>query len=161
MHVARKLRALLSEQDLEKNICVVVNLFDNAKDLINENERLDVAELFLLAGKKAMSCTAPKQAFQYFVSGIELLGRDSWRTRHKLSVDMHNNAAKSAYCMMDYSKMKELINEILNSTTETSDLVTPYLLLIRMYGDKWMNEDVITNASKILHELGESISINP
>ena len=160
LYVARKLWALLSEDELKRNICVIVNLFENAKCVINENERLDVAELFLLAGEKAMASVAPGEAFKYFTSGIELLHEDGWKTRYKLSFNMYCSAAKSAYWLTDYKRMIEFIDIIYDNATDLLDLVTPYLLLIRMQSDKRMFEDAIKSALNILKKFGENIQLN-
>ena len=83
-------------QDFKENVCVVANLFDSTKELINEKDRPDVAEFFMLAGERAMSFPAPKEAFKYFKSGIELLDKNCWKTRYDFSLNVHCNAAKSA-----------------------------------------------------------------
>ena len=62
--------------------------------MIDENERLGVEDLFLLAGKKAMASVVPNESFAYFSSGIELLHGNSWGKRYHLILNVHCNAAK-------------------------------------------------------------------
>ena len=72
---------------------------------------------------------------------------------------MYHNAIKSAYCVANYDRMKELIEIIFNNADDALDLVTPYLLLVRTNRDKQMHENAICNASLILDKL--SVSIDP
>ena len=60
---------LLSLQDFKENVCIMAKLFE---------EHPAVAEHFMLAVKKALSCLAPKEAFKHFKSRIELLDKNFW-----------------------------------------------------------------------------------
>ena len=160
LYVAKKLWKLLAPDDLRENVCVVVNLFDTVKDMINVSERFEVAKLFVLAGEKAMGFTAFEEALKYFESGIYLLDKDSWKTQYKFTFDIYSNGAKSAYCVKNYDKMKKIIEEILKNTEVVLDLVTPYLLINRMYSDERMYGDAISNALLLLDKLGASIDPN-
>ena len=105
LYAARKLHTLLSSDDLKENIDTVVSLFDRAKDIIEDDERLDVAKLFLLAGEKAMDSIAPYEAFEYFKSSVQLLDKDSWKNLYELTIEVYCNAAKSAYCLTNCKYM--------------------------------------------------------
>ena len=160
LHVARKLRMYSSAGDLKENIDTVANLFDRAKDIIDKEERLDVANLFLLAGEKAMTSCATDVAFDYFKSSVQLLEENDWKTNYELAFNVYCNAAKSAYCLTNYKYMNKYIDKIFKNVDAPLDLVAPYLLLIRMNSDKRMENEALSNASTILHKLEESIDPN-
>jgi len=63
LHVAKKLWKCLPKVDLNQKICVVANVFDKVKDMINGSERFEVAELFLMAGEKAMSSSKARKLY--------------------------------------------------------------------------------------------------
>ena len=161
LDLARTFLRRLSTVDIEDNICDITNLYYIAKDnIIHENERYEVAEIFRLAGKRAMVSTAYNEALKHFESGIELLGRDGWKSGYSLCLDFHCNAAKSAYSKANYERMNHFIEEISMNATSLLDVVTPYLLVIRMHSDKLMYEDAIQSALSILDKLGDSIELN-
>ena len=70
LHIGKKLCALYSKEELDKNIFVVTNLLQNTRDLISDQtERLKIAALFLLAGNKAIAYAVFTQAFQILETG--------------------------------------------------------------------------------------------
>ena len=78
LNIAEKLLRICSTVDLEDNIVDITNLYNDAKDLIKDDKRFEVAKLFLSAGEKAMASTASAQAFKNFESGIEIIGSNGW-----------------------------------------------------------------------------------
>merc|ERR1712194_914497 len=52
LYVARKLCNSVSKDEFRNNICLIAHLYHSAKDLINDDERFKVAELFKMAGEK-------------------------------------------------------------------------------------------------------------
>ena len=67
----------MSEVYLNKNIYIIINLFDKVKDMINENEHFKVANLFLIGGKKVMTSLVSDKVYKYFKSCISLLDENS------------------------------------------------------------------------------------
>ena len=108
-----------------------------------------------------MSSTAFDKAFCYFESGIDLLGEDSWGTRYDFCLKLYINAAKSAYCNRNYVRMNEFIEQISKNASSLLDLVTPYILLIRMYNDKRMFQYAISTTISLVDKLGETIESDP
>ena len=161
LYVGKKMLANLAGEKLNEHIFVVVNLLYRAIDIMDDQtERHDAAKLFMLAGENAMTSTAFERAFKYFKGGIKLLSQDGWELEHKLSFDLHSNAARAAYCVANYAFCLKYIEKIFRYVFNDLDLVAPNLLLIRMYNDKRMNEDAIDTAVRILDKLGEKITVN-
>ena len=70
LYIGKKLCALFSQKELDQNIFVVTNLLQNSRDLISDQtERLKTAELFLLAGNKAITYAVFTQAFKILETG--------------------------------------------------------------------------------------------
>jgi len=160
LNVARKLLQLRSTVDLDGSIVDVTNLYYTAKDMIDDDERVEVTELFLFAGEKAMRSTASSHALDYFQAGIEILSPKSWETRYSFCHKLYCNAAKSAYCNADYERMDGFIEEISDNATSLLDEITPSLLQIRMYNDKHMFDDAYSCALSMLDRLGERMDFN-
>ena len=160
LSVARKLLQLRSTVDLEDNIADITKLYYAAKDMLEDNERFEVATLFQLAGEKALVSTAFDEASNYFESGIEMLGIDGWKSRYSFYHSIYCNAAKSAYCKADYNRMN-YFNEVISvHVTSSLDLMTSHIVKIRMHIDKKMFEEALTCALSILDRLDEQIDFN-
>ena len=76
----------------------IVNQFDRGAALITtEDERKEVAELNLTAGKRAKAATAYAAALQYFTAGRALLAENGWDRHHRLTFDLELNWAECEY----------------------------------------------------------------
>ena len=118
---------------------------------------MDVANIFLLAGEKALASTAFKEAFTYLHIGKELLGSESWKEQYDLALKMHDAIAKAAFGAGKYAEMNKLIDIVANNATSILHLVNVYSLKIKFYNDERKFEDAIDTARSILDKIGESI----
>ena len=76
-------RSRTAPDELEENIFEIVNQFDRGAALITTpEEREQVAELNLMAGKRAKASTAYASALHYFAAGRALLAEDGWERRY-------------------------------------------------------------------------------
>ena len=159
LHIARKLVKMFSEVELNDNICLIAHLHYRAKDLIHDDERLNIAELFEMAGEKEMIATAFDEAFKYFESGVALLGPDCWKVQYNLSVKLHCNAARAAYCMAKFENIKEYIEKLFANATRLTDVIPAYVTLVQFYCYKNNHKEAVTTAIGVLNKLGESINL--
>ncbi len=94
------------EEDLSENIFEVIDQFNFNVDQIKDQKMRDrLANLNLLAGKKAKASVAHDAALGYFKMGIKLLSKDSWEKQYKLSLDLYIEAAEGSFLT---SKFKEV-----------------------------------------------------
>ena len=79
----------------EETVFDIVNQLNRGAALIfSEAEREQLAELNLLAGKRARASTAYLPALKYFMAGASLLPTDSWVRRHELAFALEINWAE-------------------------------------------------------------------
>ena len=64
-------------------------------DSLEERER--VAELNLVAGKRAKTSTAYASALRYFVAGSALLAEDSWERRYRSPSRWSSNGPSASF----------------------------------------------------------------
>ena len=142
------------------NIIVVVKLLSAAKDVLqDENSRYYIAELSLQAGEKSMSMTAFKQAFHYSCNGIQFLCHTScWDAQYDLSLKLYDLSAKAAYCVAEYTRMNEFIDEISSNVTRTIDLVQPLNLRIRYFNARRMYKDAIDVAAGMIEKIDKDVN---
>ena len=84
--------------------------------IIDPAERIDLARLNLIAGRRAMSSTAYGAAFSYFNQGINLLPTDSWQCQPTLSLELHLEAAETSYLCQEFDQTKTITTQILSQS---------------------------------------------
>src|SRR5262249_43388307 len=85
LRIGRLLAALTPPERREEAIFAIVNQLNRASHLIRSaEERERVAELNLIAGRRAKVSTAYVSALSYLVAGRALLTEDSWGNNYEL-----------------------------------------------------------------------------
>ena len=98
LRIGRLLAAQTTAEELEDSIFDIVNQFDRGAALITSpEEREQVAELNLRAGKRAKAATAYASALQYFTAGRALLAENEWERCYQLTFDLELNSAECEY----------------------------------------------------------------
>ena len=98
LRIGRILRVHTPADKLEERIFEIVNQFDRGTALIvTQEEREQVAELNLVAGKRAKSATAYASALRYLMAGRTLLGENAWEEYNQLTFQLELNHAESEY----------------------------------------------------------------
>ncbi|MDZ8188044.1 MAG: AAA family ATPase [Nostoc sp. ChiSLP02] len=94
---------------IEANIFDIVNQLNQGIDIIEEqSQRYELAELNLIAGKKAKASTAYKAAVKYFTLGRELLTADSWDTHYQLTFKLYREAGECEYLIGNFNQTEKL-----------------------------------------------------
>jgi predicted ATPase/signal transduction histidine kinase len=92
--IGRVLLAETPSAKLDERIFEVVNQFDRGAPLIDTlEERLEVCELHLRAGIRAIKSLAHAVAVKYLLAGRELLPSDCWEQHYRLTFEMEFNIA--------------------------------------------------------------------
>jgi len=95
LRIGRVLASQTPSKELEEKIFEIVNQLDRGAGLIDSREERErVAELNLMAGKRAKASTAYAAALNYFAAGRVLLDEDSWERRHDLIFALELNSAE-------------------------------------------------------------------
>ena len=94
----------------EEKIFDIVNQLNFTIELISEGiERYELAQLNLIAGKKAKASAAYEPALNCFIIGLKLLPEDSWDRQYSLALALHLEAAEAAYLKGDFEQMDKLV----------------------------------------------------
>ena len=82
----------------EERIFEIVNQMNRGAALItSRDEREQLAELNLIAGKRATAATAYASALNYLIAGATLLGDDRWERRHELTFPLELHRAECEF----------------------------------------------------------------
>ncbi|RZN25589.1 AAA family ATPase [Bradyrhizobium sp. Leo121] len=89
LRIGMLLAAQTPPEKLEEAIFEIVNQLNRSSHLITSIEELErVAELNLIAGRRAKTSTAYASALNYLLSGAALLPADSWERKHDLIFEL-------------------------------------------------------------------------
>ncbi|MDC0676284.1 sensor histidine kinase [Sorangium atrum] len=96
--IGRLLASHMPPEELEEKIFEIVNQLNRGAGLItSRRERERVAELNLVAGKRAKGSTAYASALAYLAAGAALLTEDSWSLRYELAFALELYRAECEY----------------------------------------------------------------
>ena len=95
LRIGRLLLAQTVDADLEERVFEITSQFDQGlAQLTSRPEQVRVAELYLLAGKRAKSASAYPAPRSYFEKGRLLSGDDSWDGQYRLMFELELNRAE-------------------------------------------------------------------
>ena len=115
--IGRLLVAHFTDAIQESRIFELVSHLNLGRGLIiDPAERIDLARLNLIAGRRAMSSTAYGAAFGYFNQGIDLLPTHSWQCQPTLTLELHLEAAESSYLCQEFDQTKTITTQILSQS---------------------------------------------
>ena len=115
------------EEELEKKIFYIVNQLNAGMDLvIEESEKHHLAELNLMAGKKALASNAYSSASNYLRSGIKLLEKNCWSKNYDFTLKLYQEATVAAQLNADYETMEKLAEKVFQNAQTILDTIKVY-----------------------------------
>ncbi len=120
LQIGRLLVAQTPPEKREEAIFEIVNQLNRGAALITEHpERNQLAELNLIAGKRAKGAAAYASALTYFNAGAALLAEDRWERRHELIFALELNRAECEFLTGQLSVAEERLAALSNRATTT------------------------------------------
>jgi predicted ATPase/class 3 adenylate cyclase len=151
-----------SPAEREQKIFEIVNQLNLGRGLIQQQEEQEkLAELNLRAGQKAKAAAAFKPAFNYFHTGLTLLGDNSWGRRYDLTLGLFVESAEAAYLIADFDQMEQLIEVVLQEARTLLDKVKVYEIKIQAYIAQNKLHEAIKTALPVLKSLGVQFPEKP
>ena len=112
LRIGRILRVHTPADKLEERIFEIVNQFNRGTALITSRaEREELAELNLIAGRRAKASTAYASALKYLVAGAALLGDDRWERRHELIFTLELHRAECEFLTGELAAAEERLTD--------------------------------------------------
>ncbi|MGK4008697.1 AAA family ATPase [Sorangium sp. So ce1036] len=136
MHLAigRLLASRTAPEELEEKIFEIVNQLDRGAPLItSQEERERVAELNLIAGKRAKASTACASALKYLAAGGALLPEDGWERRYALAFALELHRAECEYLTGDLSAAEERLSALSRRAESLIDLAAVTCVRLGLY----------------------------
>ncbi len=158
-------RVLLESSEtnkLEEEIFdVITHLNFGAEFIDGHTERLELAELNLIAGRKARGSAAFEPAFDFFKTGIDLLPEDYWQSQYKLALNLYVECLEAARLSGNYKEMEHYYESVRQNAESLLDVIGMYQSRIRACMAQNKLSEALNTAREILDYLGENITENP
>ena len=155
LRIGSLLKANLSENELEERIFDLVNHFNQGKDLLlEESEKIELAKMNLLAGKKAKRATAFGPAKNYLQIAFSELSPNMWSDYYDLALEIHQELADAEYLNGNFEHSQELAYKSIAETRSILDQTQFYVLLIVQYTMLGKYLDAIESGTQALKFLG-------
>ena len=162
LKIGRQLSDSFSEEEKRERIFELVTHYNLGSSLITEEqEKIQVVELNLFAGKKAKNAAAYQPAFRYMSAGLDLLPQHSWQNHYALSLELCNEAAEAAYLSGRVDEMERLTAEVFDKASELLHRVKAYTVKIQGYISLTRNAEALRTSLEILSLLGARFPENP
>ena len=151
--IGRLLLNKFSKREVADNIFHVVKHLNYSSDLLEDDERIQLAEFNLSAGLKAKDSTAYETASQYLTRAMALLPESSWQDRYELTYDVYKETAEVEYVLSNFEQSEPLVMTIIAHAKTAVEKAQTYNLLILQYTLEAQYEKAIQAARDALELL--------
>ncbi|MBD2336596.1 AAA family ATPase [Calothrix sp. FACHB-156] len=144
-----------ANSEREERLFKIVNHLNIGRALISPpQEREDLVQLNLEAGRKAKTSTAYEAAIAYLSTGIELLPKTAWESHYSLSLALHEEIAEASYLNTDFEQMEKWADLVLQQAKNLLDTIK--VQQSRIMGAKAQGQmlDSLNIGLQVLKELG-------
>ncbi|WP_407889801.1 AAA family ATPase [Scytonema sp. NUACC26] len=162
LKIGQLLLSSLPLEERKENIFILVNQFNIATELlVNQSERNELAQMNLIAGRKALASTAYMAAVQYLTTSIQLLASDTWETNYDFTLALYETAVEAAYLSGNFELAEQLIEVVLVQAKTLLDKVKVYEIKIQANGAQNKPRQAIDVALGFLKLLGIEFPDSP
>ena len=120
LRIGRLLATHTSPENREETVFDIVNHLNRGVALISlQDERDQLAELNLIAGKRAEASAAYVSALNYLTAGAALLGDDCWKRRRDLMFALELERAECEFLTGEQTAADKRLNALSNRTTNS------------------------------------------
>src|SRR5580704_11614652 len=162
LRIGRLLHAHTPPEKREEAVFEIVNQLNRGAELIvSEEERFQVAELNLIAGKRAKGSTAYASALQYFVASQALLTDAAWERDHDLIFQLELQWAECEFLTGELAIAAERVEMLRSRASNTVELAMATCLGIDVYMAIPQMNRAIAIGLDYLHHLGIDWPLQP
>src|SRR6267143_529782 len=162
LRIGRLLAAHTLPEKREEAIFAIVNQLNRGAALITgRDEREQLAELNLIAGKRAKASTAYASALTYLVAGAALLAEDSWERRHELTFALELNRAECEFLTGALTEAEQRLTALSARAATTVERASVTCLRADLYTTLDQSSRAIAVGLDYLRHLGIDWSPHP
>ena len=162
LQIGRVLTAHTPPERREESIFEIVNQLNRGAIMISsQDEREQLAELNLVAGKRASASTAYTSALKYFIAGAALLPNDAWVRRHELAFALELYRAECEFLTGELAAADERLAILSPRAANTIERANIECLLIDLYTTLDQTDRAVSACLDYLRHLGVEWSPHP
>ena len=162
LKIGRLLASKISPALRQEMIFEIVNQLNRGASLIaDQEEREQLAELNLMAGKRAMASTAYASALNYLVAGALLLEEQSWQRQRQLNFQLGLHRAECEHLTGALTDAERRLESLSARVTDTVEQATIACLRIDLYITLDQSARAVAVGLDFLLQLGINWSPHP
>ncbi|HEY9834953.1 MAG TPA: PAS domain S-box protein, partial [Stenomitos sp.] len=159
LQIGRLLLQNTLPDSLSERIFAIVDHLNQGIELVScQTERYKIAQLNLIAGKKAKAATAYDSALSYFNQGRERLAADSWESEYDLTIALYIESVEAEYLNADYEQVEALSHIVLQRANTILEKIKVYVIKILRCSAQNQMQAAIEMGLEVLELLGVSLS---
>ncbi|MGK3962480.1 AAA family ATPase [Sorangium sp. So ce118] len=160
--IGRLLASHTPPEALEEKIFEIVNQLNRGARLITSRaERERVAELNLIAGKRAKGSTAYASALAYLAAGAALLTEESWSLRSELTFALELHRAECEYLTGELSTAEERLATLARHARNVVDFAAVTCVRMALYMTLDQSDRSVEACLEYLRRVGVAWSPHP
>ena len=162
LRIGRLLKVHTSPEKRDEAIFEIVNQLNRGAALTTSQEERDqIAELDLVAGKRAEVSTAYASALNYLIAGAALLADDSWERRHELTFALELHRAECEFLTGELAAAEERLTILSSRAANTVEQSTVTCLRVDLYTTLDQSDRAVDVGLDYLRYLGVEWSPHP
>ncbi|MGL1886016.1 MAG: PAS domain S-box protein [Reichenbachiella sp.] len=131
LKIGRLLLKNTSSDALDEKIFDIVGHYNHSLELLaDQTERVEIAQLNLIAGEKAKKATAYQAASQYLNTGVECLPHNCWQNLYKLTFELYKQSAECEYLLTRVERSEKLFEIVLDNAQTDIEKAEVYAVQI-------------------------------
>ncbi|WP_438037965.1 AAA family ATPase [Sorangium sp. So ce128] len=127
----------------------------------DRREKVRIARLNLVAGRRAKASAAYAAAASYLAAGIALLGDDAWNKERALAFDLHCEGARCAFLCGDFAASERLVDVLLLRARGRLELAEVHGIEIVLHTARTDFERAAQSALSCVRRFGIDIPLHP
>ncbi len=152
----------ISAQARVDRIFEIVNQLNHGTALITQpTQREELAQLNLIACRKAKSSTAYQAAREYATVGLSLLAENTWQQQYEMTLALYELAAEVAMLNGNFEVMEQFIDIVIQKARSLPEKVNVYCIRIQSHISQSKLTSAIAIAQPILQQLGITFPETP
>ncbi|HVH87468.1 MAG TPA: serine/threonine-protein kinase PknK, partial [Terriglobales bacterium] len=173
LRIARLLTDNIAPEKLDESIFQILNQINRGAALLSHgvsalgylrfsrDEREQIAQLYVLAGKRAKTSTAYTSALEYLRTAADLLEDDSWGHKHELIFDLELHRAECEFLAGHSAAAEQRLTMLSSRAANPAELATVTCLRVDLYTTLDRTDRVVAVCLDYLRNVGIEWSAHP